>query len=344
MKFGIFHLMESPRDKDYVELEKELAEQTAYAEELGFDAAWLAEHHFDRDYGLCPSTMMYAVRLAQATNRIRIGSLVVVLPLNHPLRVASEAAFADVLTGGRLILGLGSGYAPYEFAGYDVDLDSRRERFKEGLEIVKRALAGETFSHSGRFYNFPELTCYPRPLQQPLPIWMTANSADTSIFVGQEGAPLVLSGNSLPLDVLRENFKAYRQAWHEAGHPGEPHCALNRMVCVAESDSQARADAEDGTMGYLKRQAAVFNEGKRLDPEGFVYDKFVGNMFTHGSPDTCAENIGLLERELGLDYMVCKFYVKGLSHRQVMASMRRFASEVMPRFTAGRVPAGVAAS
>src|SRR5205814_10692989 len=110
---------------------------------------------FDRDYGLCPSTMMYAVKVAQVTRRVSIGSLVVVLPLNHPLRIASEAAFADVLTGGRLILGLGSGYAPYEFTGYGVDLDTRRERFQEGLEIVKRALAGETFSHDGRFYQFP---------------------------------------------------------------------------------------------------------------------------------------------------------------------------------------------
>jgi alkanesulfonate monooxygenase SsuD/methylene tetrahydromethanopterin reductase-like flavin-dependent oxidoreductase (luciferase family) len=324
-----------------VELESELAEQTAYAEELGFDGVWLAEHHFDRDYGLCPSTMMYAVKLAQVTKRMRIGSLVVVLPLNHPLRVASEAAFADVLSGGRLLLGLGSGYAPYEFAGYDVDLDSRRERFKEGLEIVKRALAGETFSHSGRFYSFPELTCYPRPIQQPLPIWMTANSADTSIFVGQEGAPLVLSGNSLELEALRGYFTAYREKWQEAGHGGSPHCALNRMVYVADSDSEARDDAEEGTMGYLKRQATVFNEGKRLDPEGFVYDKFVGKMFTHGSPDTCADNVALLQRELGLDYMVCKFYVKGLSHQQVMASMRRYATEVMPRFAKVPVAAGV---
>jgi alkanesulfonate monooxygenase SsuD/methylene tetrahydromethanopterin reductase-like flavin-dependent oxidoreductase (luciferase family) len=342
MRFAIFHLMESPREKDYAELEAELAEQCVYAEELGFDCIWLAEHHFDRDYGLCPSTMMYAVRLAAATRRIRIGSLVVVLPLNHPLRVASEAAFADVLTGGRLILGLGSGYAPYEFAGYDVDLDSRRERFVEGLEIVKRALAGETFSHSGRFYSFPELTCYPRPLQRPLPIWLTANSAGTSVFVGQQGAPLVLSGNSLPLDVLRENFAAYREAFEQAGHAGRPHCALNRMVYVADSDRQARADAEAGTIAYLKRQASVFNAGQVLDPNALSYEQLAGNMFTHGSPDTCGANIALLERELGLDYMVCKFYVKGLTHRQVMASMRRFADEVMPRFQAA-IPAGVSA-
>lgn len=333
MRFGIFHLMESPRDKAYAELEAELAEQTAYAEELGFDGVWLAEHHFDRDYGLCPSTLMYAVRLAAVTKRIRIGSLVVVLTLHHPLRVASEAAFADVLTGGRLILGLGSGYAPYEFRGFGIELESRRERFKEGLEIVRRALAGETFSHQGRFYSFDEVTCYPRPLQQPLPIWLTANSAGTAAFVAQQGTPLVLSGSSLPLAELKANFSIYRQAWAEHGQSGQPMVAINRMVYVADSDQQARADAEAGTMGYLARQARVFNAGQRLNPDALRYEQFVGNMFTHGDPDTCAENIALLERELGLDYLICKFYVNGLTHRQVMASMRRFAEEVMPRFS-----------
>lgn len=342
MKFGIFHLMESPLDKEYAELEAELAEQSAYAEELGFDGLWLAEHHFDRDYGLCPSTMMYAVKLAEVTRTIRIGSLVVVLPLNHPLRVASEAAFADVLTGGRLVLGLGSGYAPYEFEGYGVDLDSRREMFREGYEIVKRALAGETFAHNGRFFQFPELAVYPRPLQQPLPVWLTANSADTATYVGEQGTPLVLSGSSLPLAVLRENAGAYRRSWEEHGHAGRPHVAINRMVYVADSDRQAEVEAGPGTVGYLQRQARVFNAGKRLEPSAIRYDDYVGNMFSHGSPDTCAENIALLERELGLDYLVCKFYVKGLSHRQVMASMRRFAEEVMPRFAA-REPAAAGA-
>ena len=243
MQFGIFHLMETPRGKDYARHEAELAEQAACAEELGFHGVWLAEHHFDRDYGLCPSTMMYAVKLASVTRTIRIGSLVVVLPLSHPLRVASEAAFADVLTGGRLILGLGSGYAPYEFEGYGVDLDSRRERFQEGLDIVRRALAGETFSHSGPNYQFPELTLYPQPIQQPLPIWLTANSAGTAAYVGRQSTPLALSGSSLPLHVLRENFEAYRGAFVASAHTPRPFAILNRMVYVAESDARAEAKA-----------------------------------------------------------------------------------------------------
>ena len=95
-------------------------------------------------------------------------------------------------------------------------------------------------------------------------------------------------------------------------------------------------------MVHLKRQASVFIAGQVLDPESLSYEQLAGNMFTHGSPDTCGDNIALLERELGLDYMVCKFYVKGLTHQQVMASMRRFADEVMPRFQAA-IPAGVSA-
>lgn len=340
MRFGIFNLMETPRGKDYARHEQELSEQAAYAEELGYDCIWLAEHHFDRDYGLCPSTMMYAVKLGQVTRTIKIGSLVIILTLSHPLRVAAEAAFADVLTGGRLWLGLGSGYAPYEFAGFDQPLDNRRERFTEGLAIVRRALAGETFSHEGEYYRFPELTVYPSPIQQPLPMLLTANSPGTSAFVGRQGLPIALSGSSLPLDVLRQNFELYRQAYREAGHSGQPICALNRMVFVGDTDEEARRAAEPGTLGYLRRQARVFNAGQMVDESTIQYERYLGNMFTHGNPDTVAENIDLLRRECGLNYMMCKFYVNGLSHEQVMQTMKLFADEVMPRFPASE-PASV---
>jgi alkanesulfonate monooxygenase SsuD/methylene tetrahydromethanopterin reductase-like flavin-dependent oxidoreductase (luciferase family) len=332
MRFGLFHLMETPRGADFAAHEEQLAEQTACAEELGFAGVHLAEHHFDRDYGLCPSTMMYATRLAAVTKTIKIGSLVVVVPLSHPLRIAAEAAFADNLTGGRLILGLGAGYAPYEFSGLGVDLEQRREIYREGLEIIRRALSGETFSFEGEYFKFPELTVYPRPIQQPMPIWLTANSAGTAAYVGQQGTPMVLSGNSLPLETLRDLFRLYRQAWQEAGHVGRPFTALNRMMYVADSNRQAERDAASGTLAYLRRQASVFNAGKLLDPNAFTYSEFLNRMFTHGDPDTVAENIALLERELGIDYLVCKFYVNGLSHQQILASMRLFAREIMPRF------------
>jgi alkanesulfonate monooxygenase SsuD/methylene tetrahydromethanopterin reductase-like flavin-dependent oxidoreductase (luciferase family) len=334
VKFGIFNLMESPRGKDYTRHEQEIAEQAAYAEELGFDSIWLAEHHFDRDYGLCPSTMMYAVRLAQVTRTIKIGSLVVILPLSHPLKVAAEAAFADVLTGGRLWLGLGSGYAPYEFEGFGVPIEARRERFQEGLEVVRKALSGQAFSHQGQYYQFPELTVYPSAIQQPLPLLLTANSPGTAAYVGRQGLPLALSGSSLPLEVLRQNFDLYRQAYREAGHPRPATCALNRMVYVAESDQQARRDAEGGTLGYLHRQARVFNAGQMVDESTISYERFLGNMFTHGSPDTVSQNIELLRQACGLNYMMCKFYVNGLSHTQILRTMKLFAAEVMPRFPA----------
>src|SRR5205085_8481981 len=124
----------------------------------------------------------------------------------------------------------------------------------------------------------------------------------------------------------------YRQAWQEAGHAGRPFTAVNRMMYVADSNRQAELDAAAGTLGYLRRQASVFNAGKLLDPNAFTYEGFLNQMFTHGDPDTVAANIALLERELGIDYLVCKFYVNGLSHQQVMASMRLFAREIMPRF------------
>ena len=123
------------------------------ADELGFDYAWVAEHHFSNEYGIMPDVFVYAGYLAALTKRIKIGTAVVTLPLANPLRVAENAAFVDILSGGRFVLGLGSGYRKYEFDGFGVDFERRRDIQEEALPLLMELLHKKRIDHQGKYFH-----------------------------------------------------------------------------------------------------------------------------------------------------------------------------------------------
>jgi alkanesulfonate monooxygenase SsuD/methylene tetrahydromethanopterin reductase-like flavin-dependent oxidoreductase (luciferase family) len=136
MDFGTFLLMQSPSARPHAEIFGRAVELAQAADEMGFESIWCAEHHFST-YGYLSRPLMMAVHLANKTKQIRVGSAVVVLPLHHPLIVAEEIATADMLSGGRLDVGLGRGYQSYEFERLGHDLTKSRERFDEGVDVAK---------------------------------------------------------------------------------------------------------------------------------------------------------------------------------------------------------------
>ena len=123
------------------------------ADELGYDYAWVAEHHFSNEYGIMPDVFVYAGYLAALTKRIKIGTAVVTLPLANPLRVAENSAFVDILTGGRFVLGLGSGYRKYEFDGFGVDFEHRRDIQEEALPVLMELLHNKRIDHKGKYFS-----------------------------------------------------------------------------------------------------------------------------------------------------------------------------------------------
>ncbi|HTE84039.1 MAG TPA: LLM class flavin-dependent oxidoreductase, partial [Dehalococcoidia bacterium] len=124
------------------------------AEDLGYDSVWLAEHHFS-SYGYIPNPLLMAVKLAQVTRRVRLGTAVLVLPFWNPLRVAEDIAMTDQLTEGRLEVGVARGYQPYEFQRFGLKMDDNRERTDEALEVLLRALSEDCFEYHGRYHNIP---------------------------------------------------------------------------------------------------------------------------------------------------------------------------------------------
>ena len=176
MDFGIFNLMGSREaDKPAAQVFGEVAEQTRLADELGYTIAWFAEHHFS-NYCLCASPLMMVAHCASITKKIRLGTAVVVLPLYNPARLAAEIATADALSNGRLMLGIGAGYQPYEFERFGVDIAQNLEMTDEFCDILDLAFSRDFFSYNGKHYQMPDTHIAARPVQNPLPIYVAGHT------------------------------------------------------------------------------------------------------------------------------------------------------------------------
>ena len=156
MEFGILftsHPNAQAEPYPHRDVHARVTQQIVRADELGYDYAWVAEHHFSNEYGIMPDVFVYAGYLAALTKRIKIGTAVVTLPLANPLRVAENTAFVDILTGGRFVLGLGSGYRKYEFDAFGVDFEHRRDIQEEALPVLMDLLHTKRIDHKGKYYS-----------------------------------------------------------------------------------------------------------------------------------------------------------------------------------------------
>ena len=194
MKFGLFYRLPCATTQDAATRYRETIEQIVYAEELGFDTAWLAELHFNPRFSIMPAPLLVAAALAQRTSRIRLGTAVLLLPLQHPLRTAEEAAVVDLLSQGRVELGVGRGMIAIHFQGFNIPREESRERFEEALTIITRAWTHETVQFNGKYFQVPETAVVPKPVQKPHPpLRIAANSPETALFAGEHGYPVFIA-------------------------------------------------------------------------------------------------------------------------------------------------------
>ncbi len=239
MKFGILFTSHPNTDTEpypHRDVHARVTREILRADELGYDYAWLAEHHFSNEYGIMPDVFVYAGYLAGLTKRIKIGTAVVTLPLANPLRVAENAAFVDILSGGRFALGLGSGYRQYEFDGFGIDFEARRDIQEEALPLLMELLATKRATHHGRHFQFKVDGAYelfPHALQKPHPPVFLAGATERSIAVaGRMGFGLMLSSWTPFAELARQTAK-YR------AHLEETPASLRAIRRAATSTSPA---------------------------------------------------------------------------------------------------------
>ncbi|WP_181778774.1 LLM class flavin-dependent oxidoreductase [Pseudonocardia pini] len=359
MRFGIFTLIET-RDGDHQAAYKEVMGQVEYAEELGFDNVWLAEHHGSH-YGSMPSPQIFAAAAARATERIRIGAAVSVLPFANPVRVAEDWAMVDVLSNGRLDLGVGRGYQPPEYAmlGLTERQPVSRKVFRESLDILIGLYENETFSYQGEFYSIEDVSITPRPVQRPRPpIFVAALSPGTFDLMGEYGLDGMALVGLEPLDVVMDHvLKAKRDLAARGLDAAALRYPLFCLTALGHTKDAAIQKIAPALQWHFTTAAQIFPGGStHAAPEGY---EFFAQQFAAGASATVDDLLGsglflaetaegmcsVVERArttIGQNEMTLHFRFGGMPDKDVRESMKIFAEEVMPQFKEkqGDLPGG----
>jgi alkanesulfonate monooxygenase SsuD/methylene tetrahydromethanopterin reductase-like flavin-dependent oxidoreductase (luciferase family) len=352
MRFGTYYFLQAPPGITHPDVIQREIEQMVWTEELGFDSIWLTEHHFI-EYGLSVSPAILATAAAMRTRHVRIGLAAAILPFHDPIRLAEELAMVDILSGGRLDVGVGRGNRPVEFEGYRIPQIESRDRFEETLSILIRAWTQERFSFEGQHLKIPEVRVIPKPLQQPHPpLYIVCVSPDTIESTALRGLPMLNSILRGPIDALVSQRDTYVKACKKGGRSDAEVAGLlnrwgvSRHIHVAPTDAQAQAEAKDAEMWYQEalRRFLIPEDIDRVHPllqPGFrtaaerlgriTWEQLMAETLAVGSPDTVTRKIEEMQR-LGVGEVLCWMNFGGLPQAQVRRSMELFAREVMPRF------------
>jgi len=327
MKFGYMLDFRNPPGSGIgaAQFHAAMLEQAEYADRAGLDSIWLTEHHFVDD-GYLQAVMPALAAIAARTRRVSIGTYVLLAPFYHPLRLAEDAAFIDVISNGRLRLGIGLGYRKEEFAGFQISRKERLGRTLETIEILKRAWNGEPFSFEGKYFNFRDVQVLPRPVSKPYPelLWGGMNAQAI-----RRGAKL---GLSFACNLGRREVELYRETLRELGRdPANYSIVNNRVVYVADSEDQAWKDIEPAAM----YQAALYGKWLSAAADGAESpirpdaDRIRRNAVL-GTPAQVAERLAKIIDSTPMTELILATQLPGLEPRKALRSLERFTTEVLP--------------
>lgn len=296
------------------------------AEEAGFDSVWLGEHH--NNPILHPAPLIGLAAIASRTHRIRLGTGVLLLPLYHPMMVAEEGAMVDMISGGRLILGIGAGYAPEEFAAFGCSLRERGSRLEEGAGLLLRLWTEEHVTHYGKHYRVEDATVTPRLAQRP-PLWFGA-WAEPAIHRAARLGDAWFVGPSANLEEIAPCARIYRKACGEQGK-GEGEIALFRYVFVARTTEEAIRAAGGPFMEAFERMYFRWPHPVVKRPQGLLtIERLAEKRIILGDPKKCIEEIVRFRNALNATYLVCRFSVPGIPRKACETSLNLFTREVIP--------------
>lgn len=342
MKFGVLQFFSWPgRRVPLTTIYDRAFQRTKIMDETGYDAVWLAEHHFST-YSVCPSVHVMGTHIAAHTKRLRIGTAVSLAGFYHPLRLAEEVALLDQLSGGRVNWGAGRGFDASEHKIFGVDPKDSYPKFRENVEIVMKAWNGDKFTHHGEFWDFEDIEVLPKPLQDPMPVWMAAASDDAIAWAAEQGFSIMMSPHASYTDISEKKV-LYRQTLESAGHAfGQRDIPVARTIALAETQEQAEAIGRKGAEfmlgAYLRNtshirtkpgdatgktqpnEAVLAAEAANMDP----VDRYIQQVAICGTPEKAIDVIEELRETVPLDYLM----IAPLSH----SSFTLFTEKVLPKF------------
>ncbi|TMW72309.1 LLM class flavin-dependent oxidoreductase [Alteribacter natronophilus] len=329
MKFGLFTVFDNYKERlgrSHVQLLNEVVEQSVEADTLGYDSVWFAEHHFS-EYGILTTPQILLSIVAERTKDIRLGVSIVSLPFRNPIQVAEDYALVDVLSNGRLNLGLGSGYLPHEFEGFNVEGKDKAFKFNDGLAVLNKAWSGETFSHNGEYYQFSDVQLEVVPKQKEVPLWIGALRPQGAHFVGKMGYNIMgvpyVASNSIA--ELKDVIDSYKSSYLEAGHPEEK---INIPLALHTYVAPTREEAVETARDHLNLYLDTRMYGKSAQYE----DLEEREQLLIGSPEDVISRLREYQKA-GCDHVMMLMNFGGLPHEKVIKSMKIVAEQVMPAFS-----------
>lgn len=342
-RFGLF-LHASDRQIPRARLFDELAEEAVLAEEVGFDACLIAEHHQSPN-GHYPTPLMLAAGIAARTHRIRVGTSVLLAPLYHPVHLAEESAMVDVISSGRLILGMGIGYSSRDFDPFGVPLAERASRMEDQIEFLTRAWTEDHVTFEGRHYQIKDVSVAPKPVQQPRPpIWLGGAVPKALERAGRLGDAWI-GFPFFDVEGVAERAALYRKT--AAAHRRPSVVALRRDGWIAESREAAVAEYRPAIESFQRFMKELhshddwFTELQNRD----VREELVSDRLLLGSPDDCIRTARRYIEEAGVDWFIMRFrHPDGPSHEQVMRAITLFGREVISKVAAGESVGPMAAA
>ena len=333
MKFGVLQFFSWPGRRVPLPTVYERAMQRIeIMDQTGYDAVWLAEHHFTT-YSVCPSIHMMGLYVASRTQHLRIGTGISLAAFYHPLRLAEEVALLDVLTGGRVNWGAGRGFDPTEFKVFGVSVEESAARFREAVDIVLAAWTQERLHWSGQYWQFEDIEVLPKPLQQPHPPnWVAVSSPESLCWAGQQGYSIMMGPHAHCAE-MAQKYEFYRKTLEAHGHTmAGRDIPMAQLLAVAATDREAEEIARRGAawmvgsyMNPTKGTTASFSSRRdatgtqAIDP----IEHYLDGVVIYGTPERVHDEIQQRREHMFLDYMLCA----PLSH----ASFTLFTEKVLPR-------------
>jgi alkanesulfonate monooxygenase SsuD/methylene tetrahydromethanopterin reductase-like flavin-dependent oxidoreductase (luciferase family) len=345
MDFWAFTLCEGNRPA--AEAYSRLLHQVAIAEEAGLDGYWLAEHHSSAAYSITPSPNLLLSIMARETERLRLGTMVTVLPYNHPYRIAEEVRMLDALSDGRLELGWGRGSIPWEQKAFGVERGETMDMYEASIGIVHRLLTETDVDYKSKWWTGGPATVVPEATQQPYPPeWLTATSRSSLDRAARSGMNVVTAFMSE--DVRRQDVERYRRAWaeYQGGRPAG-RFGTNAHVIVAETEAEALKYARpflDGWLDFYVKIAGARAASGEAEVESYrEHGAFVDQVTSYRFEDLVEQGVVILGDveqaaeqvrrmgDSGVDRLLCWLQFGDLDFDFANRSMRLFCEEVIPR-------------
>jgi alkanesulfonate monooxygenase SsuD/methylene tetrahydromethanopterin reductase-like flavin-dependent oxidoreductase (luciferase family) len=339
MNFGLFNLM-TLRDhpRGVAGVVEDTRTMVKLAEDIGFSIAWFAEHHFT-NYSVSVSPLMMAAHMAGVTRRIRLGAGVVVLPLYHPLRVAQEIALLDQQSGGRAVLGVGTGYQKYEFERFGLPVEEKTDIFLEYWSVLERALTDGRVKFAGKYITVPETVFTVRPVQRPMPeVFVTSPHPEILRRVARWGGTPFITAGWRGSPALLEIASQVQKSWSAAGlDSATMPIAVQQYIHVTDSRSEALEAAERAR--YIARMVSALRESNvTLDGSSIVppplpneppLETFIDNLII-GDPHHVAERVVDEIKHLRPVHYNAFFQFGDMPIVRARRSLERFGAEVLP--------------